>query len=287
MPRLPFWLKQDIPDKEVFNKLDLLSSCRINTVCQSARCPNLSSCFKENHLTFMILGDICTRRCLFCSVKKSNNQRLAFDQDEAKRISSIVKTLDLNYVVITSVTRDDLTDYGAEAFVKVIAVLRSVKKNIKIELLIPDFCGNALSLKKVVEAGPLVIGHNIETVERLHKILKPQSSYIVSLGVLSKIKHINPLIMVKSSILLGLGEKEGEVISTMRDLIKSGCDILTLGQYLSPSKDSYPVQEYINPAIFEKYRKISLGLGFKAVFCGPLVRSSFKAEDLYREVTHA
>jgi lipoic acid synthetase len=230
-------------------------------------------------MTFMILGNICTRSCLFCAVGK--NKKLTLDLDEPKRISEAVKLLSLRYLVITSVTRDDLPDGGAGIFAKTIKLCRLVDKDIKIEILIPDFKADKNSLKTVMDARPSVLGHNLETVKRLHKELKPESGYQRSLEVLNEVKKINPLIPTKSSMLLGLGETESEVIEAMQDLRRVSCDMLTLGQYLAPSQNNCLTREYIRPAQFYKYKEIALSLGFKAVCSGPLVRSSFKAEDLY------
>lgn len=284
--RLPLWFRQEIPDETTLKKMQLLSELNVNTVCKEAKCPNLSYCFKNAKLTFMILGDACTRNCRFCGVRKSDNQPLSTDLEEPLRIARVVRELGLNYVVITSVTRDDLKDGGADVFAKTIELIRALNRNIKVEVLIPDFSGNLLGLKAVIDAGPCVVGHNIETVKRLYKELKPKSDYRVSLDILNKIKEMNPLLTTKSSLILGLGETEEEVISTMRDLRYAHCDILTLGQYLAPSLDHYPIKEFIGIEQFNRYKDIGTALGFKVVLSGPLVRSSYRAEEAYKEVVY-
>lgn len=281
--RLPVWFKQKLPESAVLTRLSLLSGLNINTVCKEAGCPNLGDCFKNLRLTFMILGDTCTRNCGFCAVKKARGGSLYTDLVEPYRIAEAVRKLGLDYVVITSVTRQDLADGGAGVFAKTVELIRAIDKDIKVEVLIPDFSGNAASLKVVADSGPCVIGHNMETVKRLHKQLKPQAGYQLSLEVLNKIKELRVSLVTKSSLILGLGETRGEVVETMRDLSKSRCDILTLGQYLAPSFCHYPVREFINPEQFEEYRKIGLGFGFKAVLSGPLVRSSYQAKEAYNQ----
>lgn len=285
--RLPPWFRQDIPDESTLKRMRELSALGLNTVCQEARCPNLSYCFKNSELTFMILGDTCTRSCRFCAVEKSGSGDTLRLSEEPSLVAGMVKQLNLKFVVITSVARDDLGDGGAGVFAKTVESIRGLNGKIKIELLIPDFRGNILALKKVIAVSPDVIGHNIEMVKRLYKEIRPQADYEVSLGLLRNIKEIDSGITTKSSIMLGLGEKEEEVISAMRDLRESRCDILTLGQYLAPSEKHYPVKEFITPAQFMKYEKIALSIGFKGVLSGPKVRSSYKGEKLYRKVCHA
>jgi lipoic acid synthetase len=287
MNRLPSWFKQEIPDSTVLNKLNLLSQNSIQTVCQEAKCPNLATCFKNSSLTFLLLGNICTRDCRFCAVKKTDNTKLSLDLDEPFRVADIIKKLGLNFVALTSVTRDDLEDGGAEIFAKTINLIRRQDKNIGIEALIPDFKGSDSSLEIVLKTTPEVIGHNIETVRRLYKDLRPKASYEISLEVLRMIKALSPGIITKSSIMLGLGEKEEEVIETLKDLRYTLCDILILGQYLAPSTSHYPVQEFLSPSAFTRYRDIGYSLGFKVVSCGPLVRSSYRAMSVYQEALYA
>lgn len=284
---LPSWLKQELPDEAVLEGKRLLRLSKVNTVCADAKCPNLNSCFKKNSLTFLILGNACTRDCRFCAVGKAKTSDLPVDADEPSRIIDLVKKLGLKYVVITSVTRDDLPDGGVSEFIRIIELARHLDRGIKIELLIPDFSGKPFALEALVAAAPEVIGHNIETVKRVHRELKPQCSYDLSILVLEKIKKLRPSQITKSSIMLGLGEEREEVINTMRDLRGSAVDILTLGQYLSPGKEYYPVVEFIKEERFREYRDIGLSLGFKAVLSGPKVRSSYLAPDLYLEATNA
>jgi len=244
----------------------------------------------------MILGNTCTRNCRFCgvnSIKKSrDNLRLSqeppltVDQNEPYRISQIVKIFNLKFVVITSVSRDDLDDGGAAQFAKTIELIRNIDKNIKIEVLIPDFSGNIASLKTVIDAKPSILAHNIETVRRLYKTLRPKANYQTSLDMLKKSKEINPLLITKSSLILGVGEREDEIIYTMEDLRCSQCDILTLGQYLAPSDRHYPVKEFISIEQFQRYRRIGLRLGFKVVLSGPKVRSSYQAEEVLGELEY-
>ena len=284
--RLPTWFKQDIPDATVRGRMQLLSEFKVNTVCCQAKCPNLSFCFKNLKFTFMILGNICTRNCRFCGVSQSKKNTLSLDENEPYRISQIAKILKLKFVVITSVTRDDLTDGGAMQFAKTIGLLHSIDKNIKIEILIPDFSGNIASLKIVIDAKPSILAHNMETVKRLYKTLRPKANYQISLDILKEIKKINPLLITKSSLILGLGEFEEEIIYTMEDLRSNQCDILTLGQYLAPSQRHYPVKEFISIEQFQRYRRIGLRLGFKAVLSGPKVRSSYHAEEVLGELEY-
>lgn len=280
--RLPRWFRQDIPDTATLEKIHLLSKFNVHTVCQEARCPNLSHCFKNSRLTFMLLGDTCTRNCRFCAVSLSNDNLKDLDLNEPFRIRETVKRLGLNYVVITSVTRDDLQDGGAGIFAKTIELIRKDNPQTEVEVLIPDFGGKTESLKCVLDAHPNIIAHNLETVERLYKDLKPACDYGVSLGIFKKIKELSPLMLTKSSLILGVGEKETEVIQTMQDLRNVSCDILTLGQYLAASKQNYPVKEFVSFGQFQRYREIGLNLGFKAVLSGPKVRSSYYAQEVYK-----
>lgn len=282
--KLPAWFKQDIPEDIALSRMRLLREFNVNTVCKQARCPNQSSCFKNSSLTVMILGDKCTRNCRFCAVGKSNVWPLGIDADEPLRIAEVAKELGLRYAVITSVTRDDLKDGGASVFARVIDLIRKADKDIKIEVLIPDFSGNEESLKIIADCTPEVVGHNMETVKRLYKELRPQSDYDTSLGVLERLKRQNPSLVTKSSLMLGLGETEAEVINAMLDLRHAYCDILALGQYLAPSSEHCAVREFIGIEQFRKYEGIASALGFKAVLSGPLVRSSYRAEEVYNRL---
>ncbi len=283
MNRLPAWFRQELPGEEALKTVSLVAQSAVNTVCCQARCPNSSLCFKEGKLTFMILGDTCTRNCRFCSVnKKAFGVELEVDADEPARIAGLVRQLGLQYAVITSVTRDDLIDGGASQFVKTVKAIKGLGQEMRVELLVPDFKGNLFfSLKAILDTSPDVVGHNIETVARLYSGLRPEADYRLSLDVLSNIKVLNRDVLSKSSIMLGLGETEDEVVRTMRDLRKSNCDILTLGQYLAPSDKQAAVKEFISLEQFARYKEIGEALGFLAVMSGPLVRSSYRAEELF------
>jgi lipoic acid synthetase len=285
MDRLPIWFRQDMPDQRILNEVRAVFDSGVNTVCSSAKCPNICDCFKRRELTFMILGDRCTRACGFCAVKKSNDPGLYVDPREQEKIVSIISDLGIRYAVITSVTRDDLDDGGAGQFVRVINAIRDFDKDIRIEVLIPDFSGNMSSLESVLDAGPLVLAHNIETVKRLYPLVRPGADYRRSLQILSEAKKLNPAIITKSSLMLGLGEQESEVVEAINDLKENNCDMLTLGQYLSPSKAHYPVQGFISPEQFERYKMLALDSGINSVLSGPLVRSSYRAEEAFESLT--
>lgn len=285
---LPLWFKQEIPDSFVLNRAKCISGLNVHTVCQEARCPNAGYCYKHNKITFMVLGNTCTRNCRFCAVAKVNGDKsLALDNDEPRRIAEAVKEFNLDYVVITSVTRDDLSDGGAGIFAESVKLIRGINKNIKIELLIPDFRGGYSNLGIILSSSPDLIAHNIETVKNLYAYLRPEASYEISLRVLKLIKNTKSHIITKSSLMLGLGEREDEVVEAMNDLRYNECDILTLGQYLSPSPEHYPVREFVSIEQFKKYEEIGAALGFRKVVSGPLVRSSYKAEDIFKEVAYA
>jgi len=287
MTELPRWFKQKIPDESTLRLRRIFSSFNVHTVCEEAHCPNVTECFANNHAAFMILGARCTRSCGFCAVVNSDGIGLSVDAGEPRRIAEIVRILGLNYVVITSVTRDDLNDCGSGQFAKTIESIRSISDDIKVEVLIPDFLGIHAHLRRVLDAKPYVLAHNLETVKRLYGEIRPQADYRRSLGMLSKAKEINCVIITKSSLMLGFGETEEEVIGAMRDLRVHQCDYLTLGQYLAPSDRHYPVKEFIHPQQFKKYRDIAMGLGFKAVSSGPKVRSSYQAQKLSMELEYA
>ncbi len=280
--RLPAWFKQEIPSAAGWENIRLIADLKVNTVCQEAHCPNLSRCFAERELTFMILGSTCTRGCRFCAVDKAAASNLSVDAAEPERIAEAVARLRLDYVVVTSVTRDDLSDGGAGHFARTIKSIRAKCENISLEALIPDFHGGIPEIKTVVGALPQVLGHNLETVRRLSPELRPQADYDRSLGVLMAAKQNNSTLITKSSLMLGLGETRKEVMETMQELRKVDCDILVLGQYLAPSAGHYPVKEFIHRGEFIEYGDIALSLGFKAVFSSPLARSSYQAKALYR-----
>ena len=274
--RLPEWLKVQLPKNRKFFQLkSLVQKYNLNTVCESASCPNIGTCWDAGTLTFMILGDTCSRACRFCDVATGN--MLAPDTDEPSRIAETLSKLDLRYAVITSVDRDDLIDGGAEHWVKTIQLIRARCPQMKIETLIPDFQGKMDLVEKICMAAPDVLAHNLETVESLQNRLRPQCRYSWSLDTLRTAATKKNLI-VKSSLMLGLGEKEEEVIRSMKDLVDAGCQILSLGQYLRPSPRHLEVVEFIHPDKFSEYKDIGESLGLKHVEAGPLVRSSYLAD---------
>lgn len=278
----PQWLKKRIIVNEAFfDTRKVLSDLSINTVCESSRCPNLGECFSRNFVTFMILGKVCTRACSFCSVRRGGIEPV--DIKEPDRIADCVKRLNLKYVIVTSVTRDDLDDGGAAQFIKTVDCVRRSSQHVTLELLIPDFIGNKNAVKSIALCGADIIGHNIETAQRLYPFVRKDADYLRSLGILKFIKDANPKVFTKSAILAGLGEGEEEVMGTMRDLREAGCDILTIGQYLRPSQDNHPIDRFVTPEEFTKYKRIGEEMGFTSVSSGPFVRSSYRAEDNYKE----
>lgn len=277
--RKPDWLKVKIRSGAESNTVNqILNRLSLHTVCQEANCPNLMECFSKKTATFMILGSQCTRNCKFCNVTKGKPEPV--DEKEPVNVANAVNELGLKYVVITSVTRDDLNDGGASHFAKVIESIKDINENIIVEVLIPDFKGDELALKKVVKAKPEVINHNVETIPRLYSTVRPMAIYERSLKLLENVKKMDKNILTKSGIMLGLGEKEEEVIELMKDLLKVNCDMLTIGQYLAPSKKHHPVIEYVHPEQFKKYKEIGMELGFKFVASAPLVRSSYHAAEV-------
>jgi len=275
--RLPGWLKTPLPKKNNFFRLkSLVQKYNLNTVCESASCPNIGTCWDAGTLTFMILGDSCSRACKFCDVATGN--LITPNPNEPKIIAETLSKLNLRYAVITSVDRDDLIDGGAEHWVKTIQNIRIQCPEIKIETLIPDFQGKMSLVEKICEAKPDVLAHNLETVKSLQSTIRPQCRYDWSLDTLRTAANKNNLI-VKSSLMLGLGEKEEEVISCMKDLVDVGCQILSLGQYLRPSPQHLEVVEFIHPDQFLRYKNMGESLGLAHVEAGPLVRSSYLADQ--------
>jgi len=273
----PPWIKTSLRGTHDTKKL--LRAYGLSTVCEEARCPNQGQCFSRGTATFMILGDICTRDCSFCAVR--SGEPLPPEDDEPERIAEAVLSLGLRFVVITSVTRDDLPDGGAGHFAKTIRTLKERMKGIRVEVLTPDFKGDLGALMTVLDASPDVFNHNIETVPRLYPVVRPKANYSISLSLLETAKRLYPKIKTKSGLMVGLGEEEDELYGVMQDLRKAGCDFLTIGQYLQPSKSNLPVVEYIRPEAFEKFRTKALELGFRAVVSAPLARSSMDAGVLY------
>ena len=281
--RLPFWLGQKPADPEITSTMErLLHGLSLHTICESAHCPNIGECFSQKTATFLILGDICTRHCAFCAVKRGHP--LPVDEREPQHLLEATEKLDLGYIVITSVTRDDLLDGGASHFVKVIDMLHQNRDDAIVEVLIPDFGGSVEALKAVVDAHPEVVNHNIETVPRLYPEVRPEADYSRSLELLSMVKNLNPDIVTKSGLMLGLGETKEEVVKVMEDLRGVNCDLLTIGQYLQPSSEHHPVARFISPEEFSQYRDIGRDMGFVEVASAPLTRSSFKASELYAKV---
>ena len=273
----PEWLRIPYIDNENTRYVtELLSELGLNTVCIEANCPNCSECFSNKTATFMILGTVCTRNCAFCNVSSGIPSQV--DSDEPRRIAHAVEKLSLKYAVITSVTRDDLSDGGASHFSEVIKAIKETSPDTLVEVLIPDL----KDIKVIAAQSPAVISHNIETVKSLYPSVRPEADYITSLNVIGSIKRFNPGICAKSGLMLGFGETKDEILETFSDLLDAGCELLTIGQYLPPGKNNYPVHEYIKPQLFSEYREIALQMGFKHVASAPLVRSSYKAENFLK-----
>lgn len=274
------WLKiRYSNNNNTIKTTEILRELNLNTVCEEALCPNRWECFSKKTATFMILGKICTRNCRFCNVEGGIPE--SPDQTEALKVAEAVKKLGLKHVVITSVTRDDLEDGGASCFAEVIIQIKKLKAEnpVTVEVLIPDFKGSFNALKTVVEQNPDILNHNLETVKELYHKVRPQADYHRSLELLENAKKINPKIITKSGIMVGLGEKRDEVVNLFKDLRKTGCDFITIGQYLSPSKNHLKVSEFVRPEVFKEYEEICREMGFKFVQAAPLVRSSYHAAD--------
>ncbi len=281
--RKPGWLKRQLPHGPEFEHIrGLLRQKNLHTVCQEARCPNMWECFSCKTATFLILGAHCSRNCRFCAVEHGIPEPL--DPDEPRRVAEAAGQMGLRYVVITSVTRDDLPDGGASQFAAAIHAVRDGVANVRIEVLIPDFQGCRHALKTVLDAGPDVLNHNIETVARLYPVARPQADYRQSLTLLKRVADHAGDIGVKSGLMAGLGETEAELMQTFADLRDAGCRMLTIGQYLQPSRSHLPVASFIAPETFEKWRQIGLAMGFAEVASAPFVRSSYQARDLYKAV---
>lgn len=278
--RLPRWLKRQVPKGNSVNRTaKLLDELRLETVCDNARCPNRMECYSQQTATFMILGNVCTRPCSFCAVSRGRPE--ALELDEPERLAEAAHRLGLKHVVITSVTRDDLPDGGADHFYQCVMAVRE-KTGATIEVLTPDFLHNDAALARVVEAAPEVFNHNTETVPRLYRRVRgPKSDYRWTLELLRRVKRLNPDIRTKSGLMLGLGETRDELLEVLADLREADCDFLTLGQYLQPATDRYlPVVEYIRPEAFDELGDVARSLGFRKVASGPFVRSSYHARDM-------
>lgn len=282
----PKWLRRKLPSGPEYEQIrKLLNSNNLTTVCQEAQCPNQFECYAKGTATFMILGDRCTRNCTFCAV--GHGPEGLPDGNEPIRVARAVKAMGLKYAVITSVTRDDLDDGGASFFIQTIEEIRRLSPQTLIEILIPDLQANWQALQKIVEAEPDVLNHNIETVPRLYSTVRPQAIYKRSLELLAEAKKCNSHMVTKSGLMLGLGEKEEELVQTFADLLEVQCDILTLGQYLQPSREHLPVEAFIPPEEFIRLKKIATDMGFSGVAAGPSVRSSYEAGQLFEKVNKA
>lgn len=280
----PDWLKVKLPSGESYKRIKELSdNLGLHTVCEEAHCPNIGECWGGGTATFMLLGDVCTRGCRFCAVT-SGNPKQVVDEFEPQKIGYALKQMNLNYIVLTSVDRDDLGDGGAAHFAKTIVETRKNCPDVLIEVLTSDFQGDLVAVRKVVEAHPDVFAHNIETVERLQTVARDRrANYAQSLKVLEAVKEMDDSIYTKSSIMLGLGERDEEIIQSMKDLRSIDVNILAIGQYLRPSSWHLAVEEYVPPSKFERFRRIGESLGFKFVASGPLVRTSYRAGEFFIE----
>jgi lipoic acid synthetase len=279
----PPWLTRRLPTGPAYENLKtLLRASRLHTVCQQARCPNIWECFAQGTATFLILGSQCTRSCRFCAVGRGPTDPP--DPEEPARVAEVAATLGLTYVVVTSVTRDDLADGGAEHFARTIGEIRRRLPNALVEVLVPDFCGDPDALRAVSEARPDVLNHNLETVLRLYPVVRPQADYRRSLALLGHAKRYSPGLPTKSGLMLGLGETAAEIEQALRDLVHVGCTMLTLGQYLQPSPGHLPVARFLSPEEFTTWRSKSLDMGFSQVASGPFVRSSYHARELYQVI---
>jgi len=285
LPKPP-WLKRRIPSGATYQEIRrLLQTTHLHTVCQEACCPNLGECFSQGTATFLILGDRCTRHCRFCAV--AHGPVGPPDPEEPSRVAEAVHTMKLRYVVVTSVTRDDLPDGGASLFAETIQEIREKRPETRVEVLIPDFRGDLQALKTVLEARPDVLNHNVETIPRLYASVRPEAVYQRSIDLLKNAHQMDPSVLTKSGLMLGLGERPEEVQQVLKNLLVAGCRILTLGQYLQPSAEHLPVERFLPPEEFEEWRKKALEMGFREVASGPFVRSSYHAQEAYQSISSA
>ncbi|MGH9584154.1 MAG: lipoyl synthase [Bryobacteraceae bacterium] len=289
-PRLPEWLRKGRTHFESVHRLKAeLRGRALHTVCESARCPNMHECFERGAATFMILGNLCTRGCGFCSVPKGSPAKKEFSLDpaEPEHVAEMAARMNLRYVVITSVNRDDLADGGSTHFAETVRRVRQALPGARVEVLTPDFCGDMEAVARVLDAEPLVFNHNMETVPRLYRRVRPQANYERSLGVLRFARDYAPDTLTKSGFMVGLGECREEVHRLLGDLVAAGADVATIGQYLQPTWRNLPVVEFVAPEQFDAYRDYGLSAGFRMVFSGPLVRSSYMAEHVSDEAARA
>jgi lipoyl synthase len=277
----PPWLKTRIQCGDVFARVDnILRKWSLHTVCREAACPNISECYNQKTATFLVLGDVCTRNCAFCGVKKGIPRPL--DYQEPERVAHAVKELELDHVVVTSVTRDDLPDGGARCFARTIDEIKKNNPDTIVEVLIPDLRGSQKALAIIGDASPHIVGHNVETVPRLYPQVRTTADYRQSLAIIKMTKD-SSFITTKSGLMVGLGEEKEEILATMDDLRAVGCDILTIGQYLSPTKQCFPIKRYYHPEEFEEFTRAGKERGFKWIESGPLVRSSFHANEQWKK----
>ncbi len=276
----PSWLRRKLPSGPEYEQIRaMIGKGQLHTVCQEANCPNQFECFSARTATFLILGATCTRNCRFCNIEAGYPGPI--DQDEPRRVAEAAATMDLRYVVVTSVTRDDLPDGGANHFADTIHALRKQITDVQVEVLIPDFQGSRSALETVMAARPDVLNHNIETVQRLYPQVRPQADYYRSLELLARVTKKDPHIPAKSGIMLGLGETEAEVREVIKDIFRTGCRMLTIGQYLQPTPQHLPVVDFIPPEEFDRWRRLAGDMGFNKVASGPFVRSSYHAGSMY------
>jgi lipoic acid synthetase len=288
-PRLPEWLRKRRTHYEAVHQLKAeLRARALHTVCESARCPNMHECFHRGAATFMILGNLCTRGCGFCSVPKGSpfKQEFRLDPAEPEHVAQMAARMHLCYVVITSVNRDDLPDGGSAHFAETVRQVRRALPSARVEVLTPDFCGDFEAIARVLDAGPHVFNHNIETVPELYRRVRPQANYERSLAVLQFARKHAPSVLTKSGLMVGLGETPEQVERLLRDLAASAVDVATIGQYLQPTRRNLPVAEFVPPEQFDAYRDYGLAAGLKMVFSGPLVRSSYMAEHVSEQAAH-
>jgi len=286
-PRLPEWIREKRLNLQQLHEVKaLLRERDLHSVCESLACPNRTECFSRGTATFMILGDVCTRSCGFCNVT-TGRPYAPPAADEPRSVAEAARRMGLRHVVVTSVTRDDLPDGGAAHFADTIRELRAALPAAAVEVLTPDFRGSLEAVRVVAEARPDYFNHNVETVPRLYDYVRPGSRFERSLGVLAHVKRLDPAIVTKSGLMLGLGERRDEVVDSMKRLLDHGCEILTIGQYLQPKREKLDVVEYVHPAVFDQYRVIGEQLGFRAVFSGPFVRSSYMADTVAHEAKKA
>ncbi len=289
-PRLPQWLRKGETHFQSVQELkQQLRHLNLHTVCESARCPNIHECFHRGAATFMILGNLCTRGCGFCSVPKGSTAKREFtlDPQEPRHVAEMAARMHLRYVVITGVNRDDLADGGSAHFAETVREVRAGLPTARVEVLTPDFCGDTGAVARVLDAGPHVFNHNMETVSRLYRRVRPQANYRQSLEVLAFAKRYRPETLTKSGLMVGLGERTAEVQELLAHIHASNVDVATIGQYLQPTRRNLPVSEYVAPDRFEEYRQFGMGLGFKMVFSGPFVRSSYMADVVSNEAESA